>query len=548
MKYLVLFEAFKSSKLSKTLNYIKDDRNFLDYIKKIANSYDFPISEFSDDMFQYLPFSSALAVKKEKDMAPYKCDYESEWIKGEFCTGGRVKRTWGKGVRIIQCPRCGGKGTLTPRVEGELKYVKFWFTAEGKLVAMTGVDGLKDERQGSPRRADLAPSQKVSDYKIGEVISRRNISDSKLKTGDTVSIEFSERGGPIIGTIYRYGSTFYFIQDKLAGSSPSGSSWRRYGNYSWSLSGNDYESVTILIPKDESEKDNANNYEWNHKIDIGRYGISVQKGYDVEQMISSAHFALILDIDVLKTSEYKKNSEIRSERNAAISGALSQLKDQQVKDANIERYIDVISKKFDIGEGFKNITRIAGRMYCGKNVLYYLYHYSSDDFASVISQIYRLIKNKDKWDKSEVEYQLNNLKDTLHSTYKHNMKLSSEYSEAMKYMKRRIHTEGRDEYNKVLDAMQKLSSLIDDKILKMEVETLEDMEIMLGKLQALRNIIKRDRYTIRKASYVFDYMRNVQNDSRKDQVYRYLVGYIEPEYIDDFVKDCEIISNIVNKM
>ena len=74
------------------------------------------------------------------------------------------------------------------------------------------------------------------------------------------------------------------------------------------------------------------------------------------------------------------------------------------------------------------------------------------------------------------------------------------------------------------------------------------MEIMLGKLQALRNIIKRDRYTIRKASYVFDYMRNVQNDSRKDQVYRYLVGYIEPEYIDDFVKDCEIISNIVNKM
>ena len=86
-------------------------------------------------------------------------------------------------------------------------------------------------------------------------------------------------------------------------------------------------------------------------------------------MISSAHFALILDIDVLKTSEYKKNSEIRSERNAAISGALSQLKDQQVKDANIERYIDVISKKFDIGEGFKNITRIAGRMYCGKNVL-----------------------------------------------------------------------------------------------------------------------------------------------------------------------------------
>lgn len=548
MKYLVLFEAFKSSKLSKTLNYIKDDRNFLEYIKKIANSYDFPISEFSDDMFQYLPFSSALAVKKEKDMAPYKCDYESEWIKGEFCTGGRVKRTWGKGVRMVECPKCHGRGTLMPRAEGELKYVKFWFTSEGKMVTVTGVDGLKDERQGlGNRRADLAPSEKMSDYTVGEVTSRRDITSSKYNTGDIVRIEINGRIEPTIGVIYKQGSTLYFIQNKLSGSSPSGNEWRRYGSNSWSLNGDDYNEITKLIPKKEVEKEDVNNYDWNHKIEIGRYGLSVQKGYDIESLLSNAHFALILDIDALKTAEYKKGSEIRAERSAAISGALSQLKDQQIKDANIERYIDAIAKKFDIGEGFKNISKIAPRIYCDKYALYYLYYYSSDEFASIISSIYRIMKNKDKWDKSEIEYQLNNLKDTLHANYKQNMRISNAYSESLRYLRKRLHDEGKDNYIKVLDAMQSLSNLISEKIIRMEVETLEDMEIMLGKIQALRNIIKRDRYTIRKASYMFDYMRNI-NAGRKDQTYRYLVGYLEPEYIDDFVKDCEIISNIVNKM
>jgi hypothetical protein len=79
----------------------------------------------------------------------------------------------------------------------------------------------------------------------------------------------------------------------------------------------------------------------------------------------------------------------------------------------------------------------------------------------------------------------------------------------------------------------------------MEVETLEDMEIMYGKLQALRNIIKGNRYTISKLFYFFDYIRR-PNDP--DKPYRCLVGYLESELINDFVKDCEIISNIVNKM
>src|ERR1039457_5269950 len=100
MKYINLFEAFKSDKLSKTLGFIKDKEKFMNIIKMIANYNQFPISELSDDMFEYLPFASALKVKKEQEVGGDKvCDGESEWIPGEKCHHGTVKRTWGKGFR-----------------------------------------------------------------------------------------------------------------------------------------------------------------------------------------------------------------------------------------------------------------------------------------------------------------------------------------------------------------------------------------------------------------------------------------------------------------
>jgi hypothetical protein len=546
MKHLILFEAFKSAKLSKTLSYIKDDKKFLDYIKRVANYYDFPISELSDDMFQYLPFSAALAVKKEKDITPIKCDYESDWISGEYCDGGRVKRTWGKGIRYIECPKCKGKGTLTPKVEGELKYLKFWFTSEGKLVAMTAVDGLKDERQGKPindSRHYLAPSENLSDYKLGPSFEPSELNRSGLSTGDIVKTRICTHNFDTIGTIYKPGSILYFINNRVSGISPTGNNWKKYGRYSWRLGSNDHSAVTKLIPIKKDSKDS--NYAWNHRVEINRYSIEIEKGYNIENDLSDAHFALILDVDLLKTTGYKKVSDIRAERSDTISGALSQLKDQDVKNANIERYIDVISKKFDIDEGFKNITKIAPRLYCDKYALYYLYYYSNDSFGEIISSIYNLIKNKDRWNNSEINYTLDSIKYILRSKYRENMTLSEIYYNNINYIRKRLNDEGKDNYIKVLDSMRSLSNLISDKILRMEVETLEDMEIMYGKLQALRNIIKGNRYTISKLFYFFDYIRR-PNDP--DKPYRCLVGYLESELINDFVKDCEIISNIVNKM
>lgn len=68
LKYIKLFEAFESIKLTKILGYINQEskRGFIQKLESISRQYDFPMSNFSDDMFQYLPFKKALNVKLEE--------------------------------------------------------------------------------------------------------------------------------------------------------------------------------------------------------------------------------------------------------------------------------------------------------------------------------------------------------------------------------------------------------------------------------------------------------------------------------------------------
>jgi hypothetical protein len=91
LKHIKLFEAFESVKLGKTLSFINSSAKstFIDNLKRIAKNYDFPISKFNDDMFQYLPFKSALRknVDPPKPTEREVCKRESDWIPGEFCQG-----------------------------------------------------------------------------------------------------------------------------------------------------------------------------------------------------------------------------------------------------------------------------------------------------------------------------------------------------------------------------------------------------------------------------------------------------------------------------
>lgn len=149
MKYLKFFEAFASSKISKTLAYIdSQSRNvFKSKLKSLLKTIDFPMSEISDEYIEYLPYKAAL--KKADIITDTPCDATSEeafpnyTVEGEVCQGGKIKRTWGDQIRTVTCPICSGTGIKPNPSNLPIKLVKFWFTASGEFLnVITGVDGI----------------------------------------------------------------------------------------------------------------------------------------------------------------------------------------------------------------------------------------------------------------------------------------------------------------------------------------------------------------------------------------------------------------------
>ncbi|NBO23054.1 hypothetical protein EBU94_06940, partial [bacterium] len=94
-KHIIIFEAFKSTKLSRVLSYIGDEKSrkeFLSQLEFISGIFDFPMSEISDDMMLYSRFQKAI----------------------ELNTGQEGK-----------------------------EWIKFWFDEKGKLICTTLTDGIK---------------------------------------------------------------------------------------------------------------------------------------------------------------------------------------------------------------------------------------------------------------------------------------------------------------------------------------------------------------------------------------------------------------------
>ena len=118
--------------------------------------------------------------------------------------------------------------------------VKFWFTAEGKYIANTLVDGITRAGRGT---GGSKFSTKLSDYTVGRSIS----SLSDLRGGEMASMIIGS--DEVIAYIFKEGNRYYAIQNSKSGSSPSSNAWKNYGRYSWALGAGEYSNLKLLTPK-----------------------------------------------------------------------------------------------------------------------------------------------------------------------------------------------------------------------------------------------------------------------------------------------------------
>ena len=477
MKYLKLFEAFESEILSATLKFLsqKGKKDFLKKLENIARTIDFPMSKYSDEYFQYLPYDKALELNFNR-LTDEDCDAESvdvfgdAGIKGEFCKEGKIKRKWGRGTRIVNCPTCRGTGVKPKSIENpKIKWIKFWFDKDGNYITMSGVDGVIRKKG-----VDLGG------YDLGEEL---NLSDiQRLPTGVKVGIKLASDGELVHATSYRSGlGNVYMIQNYHNGASPDEYGWRQYGEYAWIIRGQDayYGAAYKLIPK-ETKEEIINPFDWNGTIEDHRMYITNQ---NLENKIKRAHFAIVLDFLELGKSEFKKVSDIKSGRKEERTGAVALMSDAEIKTLNINRYLDEISKRVELDPELKNIKSSFMKVIGGRKVLAKTLKGDSHGIRVFINALFKFIKAPE-------QYYKENLEDVVTRSIRENNKYSNQFIICIENAIKSFKALGNEE---ALEFVKKLNKVFDDSFQKInseEITSFEDIELLYEKIYTMYHHIQ----------------------------------------------------------
>ena len=550
LKYIKLFEAFESIKLTKTLGFIKKEskETFINQLKIIGNKIDFPLSKYSDDYFQYLPFKKALDLNQNLEDEP--CDATSRdqfpqyAIAGETCKEGKLKRMWGSGTRSVVCPACEGTG-IKKKTTFEIKWIKFWFNKDGKYITTTGTDGKVRSQISNKSEFSLPDlshiretSQEITDY--NEVTTIRSTSDFlKFSNGTFVKITIDNKD--LIGRIWNDRSGSFIIQNRADGSSSDeNSNWTMYGRYSWNVSQGDYRGTpSILIPnsvelsKDEEQVDP---YTWNATIEFRRLSLDTDRR--MKSKLSDAHFAIVLDYLELRKSSFKPKKEISIERGDQKLGATAFTTNDEIKRANISRYIDAISKNIKISSDFSNMNNMVYRFFGLGNFGFYILrgrHFS--DFNSLITYIYKFLKETDESQKSNY---YDNIIDYIKRKSESNGNFNIEVDKNIKGFYKINTSEGKD---KMMKKLEEINKVIIDKFKSFKIENIEDLEIFYQKIESVRNIW-RNSERFEKSKKLYYVVENLSDDYR---INRYM-GEIYDSNVDEIIEELDRFIKVIEKI
>ena len=541
LKHIQIFEAFESKILSKTLGYINtsDKSSFMDRIKRLCKTIDFPLSKMSDEYFEYLPFKSALARAAMTGDEPCEATSKSEFpefaVDGQNCTNGKIKRQWGSRTRDVVCPVCGGSG-VKPK-KSEVKLVKFWFTSEGKWVATTLVDGIT---RAGKNKSGSKFSTNYSDYTVGRSIS--NLND--LGGGEIVSVVLGS--DQVIAYIFKERNRCYAIQDVKSGSSPNDNGWKKFGRYSWALGAGEYSDLKLLTPKVKVEdKEEVDPYTWNTGVDFSYSGTRPTPSTDVQNQIKDAHFGIVFDYGKLRKSEFEKVQDTEASREIAKKGSKldPNQSDEEIKKKNIERYVNLLSQKLDISDDIANCNRLVTRSLGHKSALYIVY--GSNIYSNLGSIIDYYIKFMSATTDSNKKNYAEEISDRTNDMFKSGMRKATQCDEVIKNIKARLKSANRDEkYFQVLDMTQKLSDAIYDNIKNFQINDIEDLEVVAQKISSIRNILKSDRYGL---SRYFSYVVECIISGREDRAYSYITDNYYTD-VDEVLEKLPRVIAIISKI
>ena len=544
MKYIKLFEAFDSAQISKTLKFVKkgDRDKFLGALQKICASIDAPLSSLSDDVFQYLPYKKAMKLR-----------YEAERPVCSSCDGeGKISKAWGRGTRMVKCPRCEGEGTT--EAPQKMKYIKFWFNSDGSYVGSTVVDGrYHADKRDAANYAKKDITEDVRALTAAELKSKYGIANGETRiylqnvsgTGWRNDRKYSQLG---VAFIDRDGRLFVVHKNSsIDVGEPVGRKWKEYGRYATNLSMMLRDSrnadAKVFFMTDVEEKEDIY---WNVPLSIDRYGMSADSSMS-KDFLKDAHFAIVFDYDTFAYGgkEWNPVSITRGDREHAKKGATALISDEQIKSANIERYIKALSN-IDLSEGIGKLAGKVPMVFGGDLALYFIYGEKNfSRFKNMMSDVYEFMAAKDDEGRKYANNKLaERLRDTREITDNIKQRIEKRIAAAKESF---ADSEDKDEYHRVFDRLETLSKSINEKLLRSKMETIEDMEIMLMKAIGINSALRSDRFALE--YYLRSYISDLDNTGwRGDSAAMHAMQNLSVDEIDEQIRKLDLISNVIQRL
>jgi len=494
LKYIKLFEAFDSVQIAKTLKFVKkeDKSMFMDALKAITANIDAPLSALNDKNFQYLPYKKAISIKTASDK-----------VKCSACEGeGKINKAWGSTTRRTKCTTCDGGGVVDPKPK--LKYFKFWFNSDGSFIGTTAIDGLyhiskKDVKNFEKKDITedirtLSVQELKRKYKLvnGEttmyvenVATRHSGTNRKSCLGKA----FIDRDGD-----------FYVVNSCVdTHSMPTGRKYRDYGNYAVDVmrsaqdGRNDADTPFRIYLTTETEL--KEDIFWNAPVSFYGNGWRISDEMSKE-FLKEAHFAIVFDFDsfAYNGTDWNPVSITKDDRSAARKGATALMSNDDIKTANIDRYVKTLAS-VDLGEGLTRLVNKIPKIFGGDFALYYIYGEKNfSKFKNMLNDVYNFMGAENDETKS---YYNNRIGDRVLDTFNDCDELNIKITRRIKMAKEDIaERDSLKDIIAVINKLEEVSRRINQKLLKGKIETVEDMEIMLMKADGIRTALKSDRFNI----------------------------------------------------
>ena len=491
MKYLMLFEAFEANALSKMMAFlvkntdINSKERFRDKLKTLITQLDIPIDKIKDNDIKYLNRNQALKLRNEKESDSIYC--LKFWFSMDegylgFTGTGNVTMDFNEYIKGSRRRR-NSEGKNSPFTNRELDYIK----------------------------SDL-------DIKTGSLEPVKNYEN--IRHGQLVIGIFSDDEDNLdrlgVAKIWRDENQLYAIQDITSGGSPdnsiNGVSWRDWGyNYSWSLDsvyspGGDHCKLHIYTPSDEpihvvGDKKEVEEVEvkspFDFNLPVNRYYSLVEWGdttwsIDGYQPIEKADFAIVLMVDDIIKSVGTKVSNVRKSREESKEGATSLMSDNEIKQANIKRYLLALVSKMGIKlntSNLQNLQKMVIKATCDEFAFISIYKERPD--FDTLNQISRDIYNMmDVESESDKKYYLERATSYYQSLSSNSDDYKKNYAESLEVIKKSDNVQIKEFF----DIAMKMGDKIKKYLLSQNIQSIEDLRMIIIKLRSIRTISRENEF------------------------------------------------------